>query len=86
MAMKMVWIPCQQLWVSAVLSALSYNISFIKTYSSLITEDSVLLSGRLFGFNSSISTAFCMVKAAHFHLIPALYKQVYDLDVVFVVL
>lgn len=74
------------LWLPSAPNALSYNIGFIKLYSSLITEGTVLLSGRLFGFNSSSSTAFCKAKAAHFDLIPAPYKQVYVLDVAFVVL
>lgn len=67
-------------------NALSHNIGFIKLYSSLITKDTVLLPGRLFGFNSSSSAAFYKAKAAHFDLIPAPYKQVYVLDVAFVVL
>lgn len=74
------------LWLSAVPSSLSYNTYFIKLYSPLITEDTVLLPGRWLGFNPSISAAFCMAKAACLSLIPAPYKQVCVLDVVFVVL
>lgn len=74
------------LWLSAVPNSLSYSTCFIKLYSPLITGDTLLLPGSRFGFNPSIGAALCIVKAARFGLIPAPYKQVHVLDVVFVVL
>lgn len=85
-SVEMARISCHQHQPPPSPGAPLHNSSFIKLYSSLITGDTVLLPGRLFGFNSRTSAAFCEVKAAHFDLIPAPNKQVSVLGVAFVAL